>query len=75
MSKKTVRGFLDRIEDGFATILLGENGHQVTVPIDCLPDGAREGSVLSVDIRLDDEATKRTEGIVDSLISRLERGQ
>ena len=75
MSEKTLRGFVDRIEDDRATILLGENGDQVTLPIDCLPEGSGEGSVLNVVIRFDDEATRHTEDIIDSLISRLERGQ
>ena len=75
MSEKTLRGFVDRIEDDRATILLGEDGDQVTLAADCLPDGAGEGSVLSVVIRFDDEATRHTEEIVYSLISRLERGQ
>jgi hypothetical protein len=75
VSEKTLRGFVDRIEDDRATILLGESGDQVTLPIDCLPDGAGEGSVLRVVIRFDDEATRHTEDIVDSLISRLESGQ
>ena len=75
MSEKTIRGFVDRIEDDLATILLGESGDQVTLPVDYLPQGAGEGSVLSVVIRLDDEATRHTEDIVDSLINRLERGQ
>lgn len=75
MSERTLRAFVDRIEDGRATILLGDGGEQVTLPAGCLPQDAGEGSVLKVTIRLDDSATKQTEEIVDALVSRLERGQ
>lgn len=75
MSSFEVRAFVDRFEEEQAVLLIGQEGREVRWPSDCLPDGSREGSVLRVVIRLDADATRRTEDMVDSLIERLQSGE
>jgi hypothetical protein len=74
VSSKEVRAFVDRIEEDGAVLLVGDEGRDAIWPVDSLPQGAREGSVLRVVIRLDEDATRQTEDVVDSLIERLQRG-
>lgn len=75
MSSIRVRAFLDRVEEDRAVILVGEEGLEVVWPIDALPEGVREGSVLSFTVHVDEEAKEQTEQVVDSLIDRLRRGE
>lgn len=72
---KEFKAFVDRIEGDRAVVLIGEEGRQAIWPLEYLPEGSREGSVLRVAIGLDEDATKQTEEIVDSLIDRLQRGE
>ena len=75
MSSKELKAFVDRIEGDNAVVLIGDEGRHAVWPLQDLPEGTREGSVLRVVVRLDDEATKQTEELVDSLIERLQRGE
>jgi uncharacterized protein len=69
-----LKAFVDRIENDQAFLLLGDSGDTAVWPRKLLPKEAAEGSVLRVTIRLDENATRQTENIVDTLIERLQRG-
>ena len=65
-----MRGVIDRIEEGIAVIEL-EDRSQVLFPAKRLPKGAREGSVLRIDITYDAQATKRQREKIKRLQERL----
>jgi len=67
-----MRGFIDRIESGLATLLLGDDESvTVHVPLSWLPPGATEGAVLRLDLRLDEpaqeEGKRRTQSLLEEL--------
>ena len=56
-----MRAIVDRFENGYAVLLFGDNETKVDFPVELLPAGAKEGSVLDFDIKqnLDDELQRR----------------
>ncbi|HET6781680.1 MAG TPA: DUF3006 domain-containing protein [bacterium] len=64
-----MRAIIDRVEDGVA-VLIFESGGRAYVPVDHLPSGAGEGTVLRVGLEVD--ATANASEIED-LIDRLRR--
>lgn len=53
-----MRASVDRIEGDLAVLLLGENEEvQVVLPANWLPKGTTEGSVLRIDLSIDEGAT------------------
>lgn len=75
MSDCRIRAFLDRYEGGCAILLLGDEGREALWPADLLPDGAREGTVLWIDLGVDGEATAQEQDNVETIIDRLKRGE
>lgn len=71
MKTKTICAVVDRVEGDLAVILLGKPGYAVTWPIEDLPDGISEGSVLVVSVREDSEASKAAKAEIGELIDRL----
>jgi hypothetical protein len=67
-----MRAFVDRIQEGVATLLLGED-ESVTIqlPAAWLSAGAEEGAVLRVDFRIDPKATEEGKHRVQSLLDSL----
>ena len=73
------KAVIDRIEDGWATLLVGEREQEVTVPVDELPPKAGEGVWLQleldgsrvVQIQIDSEETARVHGRVKDKMERL----
>lgn len=70
-----MRAFVDRIEAQIATLLLGDD-ESVTIclPVTLLPPGAREGAVLQLSLRYDEEATRAAKAAVRTLYDSLEKG-
>ena len=67
-----MRAFVDRIEEGLATLLLGEDESvAVNLPVAWLPAGVREGMVLQVDLRPDLAATEAAKAETQSLLDSL----
>jgi hypothetical protein len=67
-----MRAFVDRLDDGMATLLLGDDESvTVTVPVAWLPAGTAEGLVLQLDWRLDPEATADAKAATKSLLDAL----
>lgn len=72
MTPTETRGFVDRIEGDKAVLLLGEEEqYQVVIPKALLPEGAGEGSVLSIIILEEPEKTAEATGMVSKLIRKL----
>ena len=66
---------VDRIEGDIA-VLLGREAHRWLLPVELLPDGAKEGDVLVVTLETDPEETearrRRIGGLQRSLRERTE---
>ncbi len=54
-----ITGYIDRIEDDMAVIMLGEDeDYQIEIPSSMLPDNLHEGIYIKLDISYDEEKTK-----------------
>lgn len=73
--ESTVVATLDRIErdnrGNDLAVLVFDGGEQLTLPVARLPEGSREGSVLSVTFQLDIDESRRRGDQVRDLQSRL----
>lgn len=68
-----MRAFVDRIEEGIATLLLGEDESvRVSVPVRWLPVGIREGTCLGIDFTIDRDSTEKAHDDVQSLLDGME---
>jgi hypothetical protein len=73
---------IDRFEEGWAVILVGDDERRVDVRRDQLPAGAGEGDWLQVDLRedrlvqaiLDEAATAQARRRIHDKLERLRRG-
>ncbi len=65
---------VDRITENMATILFEDQGAQIHVPIDQLPENTREGSWLTVNFNLDpgrtEEMAERNRRLLERLRSK-----
>ena len=69
---KPLRAFVDQINDGLATLLLGDDESiRVTVPVAWLPKGVKEGSVLKLGISIDEEGTLSARKHTQDLLNKL----
>ncbi|MDA8217325.1 MAG: DUF3006 domain-containing protein [Dehalococcoidales bacterium] len=74
---------IDRFENGWAVVLVGEDERLLNVPRKQLPRGAREGTWLQVELEgdslisatVDREATARARKRVMEKLERLRRGE
>jgi hypothetical protein len=69
---QTIRAFVDQINEGLVTLLLGEDESvRITIPVEWLPAGVREGQVLKlafhIDLESTDKAKKQTKDLFDKL--------
>ncbi|WP_027396324.1 DUF3006 domain-containing protein [Anaerovibrio lipolyticus] len=53
-----ISGYVDRIEEGLAIILLGEEEYQIEIPCKLLPDDINEGNFIKLDIKKDKQSTQ-----------------
>jgi hypothetical protein len=70
------RGVIDRIvEDAagrkLAAILLGEEEWEINIPLQFLPEGAKEGDILDLGFQINHEATKNQKQRITNLIQKL----
>jgi len=74
--KRTTKfyGTLDRIEGSTAVILVGEDGDTIEISKDLLPEGCKEGDIVSFKIEVKDKKTKKEKEKVEKLIDKLVRG-
>jgi hypothetical protein len=67
--KKSFIGTLDRFEGRTAVVLVGEDS--LVIAKDLLPDGAKEGDVISIKFELKDRKTKEEKEKIEKLIKKL----
>lgn len=63
-----MRVVIDRFEDGFAVLEL-ESGKVVNVPVEIIPEGAKEGDVLLIEI--DRQETENRQRRIKNLFEKL----
>ena len=75
-TRKNIRfyGTLDRVEGSTAVILVGEDGDTIEISKDLLPEGCKEGDLISFKIEVKDKKTKKEKEKVERLIEKLARG-
>ncbi|MGI6538242.1 MAG: DUF3006 domain-containing protein [Caldicoprobacterales bacterium] len=66
-----MKAVIDRIENNIAVVLLGDEEIPVNIPLALLPEGAKEGSFLTVDFKLDPEGEARQRKKISNLLERL----
>jgi hypothetical protein len=76
------KAVIDRFEEDWAVLLIGEEERRVDVPRKNLPRGAREGHWLRVELccdqivgaEIDEQETKRVRERISDKLERLRRG-
>lgn len=76
------KAVIDRFEDGFAVLLVGETNRLVNVPRKRLPKGVKEGTWLKVELEgdllasaeIDAEETENAKKRIAEKLERLRRG-
>lgn len=56
-----ISAYLDRFEEEFAVLLLGDEMKKLNFPKAYLPEGINEGDYITMDIRFDEETTEKAE--------------
>lgn len=67
--KRTLTGTLDRFEGDKAVVLIGENATVIDKGL--MPEGAKEGDIISIKLEVKDRKTKEEKEKVEKLIRKL----
>jgi acetamidase/formamidase len=71
-----MKATVDRIEGTVAVLVTRDgNTERITVPVSLLPEGCREGDVVTIGIEQDAETTAAAQSTVRNLIDRLKKKQ
>lgn len=71
-AEKKTRALIDRFEGDMAVVLLGEEEREaVEIARSYLPEGAKEGDILTIKIKLESRKTKEAKEKVAGLIKKL----
>lgn len=68
-----MKAVIDRIEGEIAVLLVGEDELTLDVPIRLLPNGASEGTWMTISFELDLKETERRKNKVSALLSKLKK--
>lgn len=71
MSSKDVRVYVDSIIGGTCRLLVGDEAHILTMPLEYLPEGAEEGDSLRMTFTECPEETAATRDEVEALLASL----
>lgn len=66
-----MKAVIDRFEEDFAVVLLGDEEIRVDIPRKYLPKGSREGSWLTVGFELDPEGEGQQREKIGKLLDKL----
>jgi hypothetical protein len=67
-----MKATIDRVEGKLAVLLIGEDGKlKVNMPLSLLPEGCKEGDILSISIERNPEATQQAKERVSGLMEKL----
>lgn len=62
---------IDRFEGNKAVLLLGDEEAQVIWPKESLPDEAKEGDIVTIELQVDHEATRAAKAEADRLLKEI----
>ncbi len=72
-----MKGVVDRIVDNIAVVIIEDQGVELNVPIEQLPEGTIEGTWLTIDFSIDEEQTsgmyEKNKTLLEKLIGRKRR--
>lgn len=69
-----MKAVIDRIEGPLAVLIAREDESiRLTIPVSLLPDGCREGDILSIGIERDNQTTEAAKERVSALIEKLKK--
>jgi hypothetical protein len=66
-----MRAVVDRIENGQAVVLFGDDEIKVDIPVKVLPVGVKEGDILRVEFTIDKEAESKQRARISQLLDSL----
>lgn len=66
-----MKAVIDRFEEDYAVVLVGNDEVKVDIPKKLLPKGAQEGSWLTISMELDPAGTKKQEEKIQGLLKKL----
>jgi hypothetical protein len=66
-----MRAVVDRIEDGFAVLLFGDQEIKVDMPRELLPHDLKEGDILNVTVEVDQRSTQAQRQKIEGLLQKL----
>jgi hypothetical protein len=70
--RNIMKATIDRIEGKLAVLLIGDDGSiKLNVPLILLPEGAKEGDILYININKDEKETEEAKKRVTSLTEDL----
>jgi hypothetical protein len=73
MDERRLTATIDRIEEGLAVLLCGDEPVRFTLPLSLLPEGSREGDVIDMAFSRNVEETEDARRRVAERIERLRR--
>jgi hypothetical protein len=69
-----MKAVIDRVEGELAVLLLGDKGEfKLNIPLSLLPEGCKEGDVLSIAIERDPGATEQAKERVSDRMEKLKK--
>jgi hypothetical protein len=69
-----MKATIDQIGDQVAVLISCEDeSMHLTLPASILPDGSREGDIVTLTLERDEELTEQTRELVSSLIERMRK--
>jgi hypothetical protein len=68
-----MKAVIDRVEGKIAVLLLGDEGTKLNIPLSQLPEGCREGDILTISFARDPEATSQARERVSGLMEKLKK--
>jgi Protein of unknown function (DUF3006) len=71
MKKRSFYGTLDRIEGDIAVILAGEDEGKLEISKNLLPEGYKEGDIMTIKFDIKDKKTKDKKEEIEKLINKL----
>jgi len=66
-----MKAVIDRFEEGYAIVLVGDEEFKVDIPKELIPKGAKEGSWLKFNLELDPEGTERQKKKIERKLKKL----
>ena len=67
-----MKATVDRIENDIAVLLIRpDEKHDITIPIEYLPEGTKEGDILNLEFEIDKKETEDTKKRVGNLLDKL----